>query len=370
MHRRHQRDPDAGPQRLQSVLHFEPVVAQADVQVVRPQRHEACHHHDQHDRGDHRADHEREREAGPVTPGRARELQGLRALGDRRMVAPHDPFLRDRRQRRRHQQHHADHGPHLEIALPGHLVVDLRCQHAVVAADHHRIAEVGDHDREHDERRRQEPVLGRRQRDVAEDARAGGAQHLRGLVQASIRHRQRRRQDQIGVRKAVEHVGDDDSPETVDVDAEAEGPVDDAIAPEQEHDAERLHQRRREERQQRDRPEGSFQRHHRPAHRVGERVGEQHRNRRGGRRNGKAVADHLGKLRAVHVTDIVAQSDAVGGHEAHLEDAEQRQQHEHQQRHDHRHRQREHGDPVAIERRDPAGRGGGGGGHPVASCRR
>ena len=168
--------------------------------------------------------------------------------------------------------------------------------------------------------------------------------------------------------KTVEHVGDDDPPEAVDINAEIERAVDDAVASEQEHDAECLHQRWRKERQQRHRAEDALARHHRPAHRIGKGIGKQHGDRRGGRCYGQAVADDLGELRAVDVPDVVAKADAIGGHEAHLEDADERRHDEDQQRHHDHDDQCEHGDPVRIELRDKAGCGGGGAHHPGASC--
>ena len=350
-----------------AVLNLEPVVAQADAHVVGPQRYEARDDHDQHDRRDHRADHDRNGQTCTVAPSVATDLQRLRALGDRRMVLAHHPLLGDDRQCRRQKQHDADHSAHPEVPLAGHLVVDLRCQHAVVAADHHRIAEVGDHDREHHEGRRQQAVLCRRERDVAEDPRRIGAENLRRLVQAGVGYRQRSGQDQVGVRKAVEHVGDDDAPEPVDVDPQVERAIDDTIAPEQENDAQRLQQRRREKRQQGHRSEHALQRHRGSAHRIGERIGEQHGDQRGRRGHRQAVADDLEKLRTFDIADIVAETDALVGDEAHPEDLEQRQHDEHDQRQRDAKRERHDDESVGVETRWDASSAGCGVGHCAAS---
>ena len=53
----------------------------------------------------------------------------------------------------RHQQHEADHGAHLEVLLADHLLVGVGGEHVELAADHLGDAEVGDDQREHDERR-------------------------------------------------------------------------------------------------------------------------------------------------------------------------------------------------------------------------
>ena len=70
----------------------------------------------------------------------------------RHLPALHDAVEREGEHRRR-QQHHADHRAHLEVLLADHLLVGVGRQHVELAADHLGDAEVGDHQREHDEQR-------------------------------------------------------------------------------------------------------------------------------------------------------------------------------------------------------------------------
>src|SRR5262249_57466848 len=59
---------------------------------------------------------------------------------------------------RRQQQNEADDRPHLEILLPNHLFIGVGRQHVELPADHLGDAEIGNHEREHDEQRRDQAV--------------------------------------------------------------------------------------------------------------------------------------------------------------------------------------------------------------------
>ena len=54
-----------------------------------------------------------------------------------------------------------DHRAHLEVLLADHLLVGVGGEHVELSADHLGDAEVGDHQREDDERRGDQPVASR-----------------------------------------------------------------------------------------------------------------------------------------------------------------------------------------------------------------
>ena len=144
------------------------VVAQAGLQVVGPEAGE---------RGEHRhADHRQHQQRDADAVGRHQRVEDRRRLGrvghgargeHRGLLALHQVVDAEGQHRRRQQQQR-DHGAALEVLLADDELEDVGGEHVEVAADHLRDAEVGDDEREGDERRRDQPVLGARQRDGEE----------------------------------------------------------------------------------------------------------------------------------------------------------------------------------------------------------
>ncbi|MPN60874.1 hypothetical protein SDC9_208607 [bioreactor metagenome] len=60
----------------------------------------------------------------------------------RHAVVARGEALRDEHHHRRYHQQQPDDRAHAEILLPDHLFIDVGGQHAVIAADHLRRAEV------------------------------------------------------------------------------------------------------------------------------------------------------------------------------------------------------------------------------------
>src|SRR3546814_1115995 len=81
--------------------------------------------------------------------------------------------------------------------------------------------------------------------------------------------------------------------ETVHLYGEIEGPVDDAVASEQQQQSLGLHEGWRKERQQGDQAQQTLRRHVRSMHGIGEAVGEHDRHGRGHDRYGEGIAENL-----------------------------------------------------------------------------
>ena len=145
------------------------------------------------------------------------------------------------------EQEDADHRAHIEIHLADDLAVDFGGEDRVIAADGRGVAEIGDRHREHDEAGAEKTELDVRKRDVEELSVLRRSQHLGGLVDAGIRRAQRRADDENRLRQRIKSVGDQQSPEAIDVDVEAGELGDDAVAPEQENQSQSLHERGRQQ---------------------------------------------------------------------------------------------------------------------------
>ena len=85
-------------------------------------------------------------------------------------LAPLDEAVDGEGQHGGQQENEPDHGPHLEVLLAHHLLVDVRRQHVVVPAHHLGHAEVGDDQREDDEGGADQPIAHPRQGDGHEGA--------------------------------------------------------------------------------------------------------------------------------------------------------------------------------------------------------
>ncbi|KAG1255823.1 hypothetical protein G6F65_016580 [Rhizopus arrhizus] len=179
---RGQRQVQRSPQGCVAAADGDVVVLERPFHAVRPQAHEAGEHH-----GRHRQD---DRAAGQQHPNAERRIARPQRLGRHPQAAGRcrsELALRGHafdlhRNQRRQEQQDAHHRAHPEIHLARHLAVDLRGQHAVIAADHRRVAEVGDGDDEHHERGAQQAELAVGQGDVEElprSARPGAGRRTR-----------------------------------------------------------------------------------------------------------------------------------------------------------------------------------------------
>jgi hypothetical protein len=113
-------------------------------------------------------------------------------------------------QHRRAQEQEADDRAALEVLLADDELEDVGREHVEVAADHLRDAEVGHHERERDQRRRDQAVLRAGQRDRPELAPRRRAERVGGLVETRVGKRERAQQDHQRVREDGEALGDDD----------------------------------------------------------------------------------------------------------------------------------------------------------------
>ncbi len=107
-------------------------------------------------------------EAEPVEPRIRFRLIGHRPGREQgHLTLLHDPVDRER-DHRRHEQNHRNDGPHLEILLADHLLVDVDRQHVVLPADHLGQPEIGDDQIEDHESGRDQAIACARNRDGPE----------------------------------------------------------------------------------------------------------------------------------------------------------------------------------------------------------
>ena len=173
------------------------------------------------------------------------------------------------------RQHEAHHRAHLEVLLADHLLVGVGGQHVELPADHLGNAEVGNHKREDDERRRDQAVAHPRQRHGPEHAPARRAHGGGRLVQPPVRQRQGRDQDHQRVREAVEHLRQHDADGAVDGGAH-QPTFQEALVAEDIDQRDGRQQRRREQRQHGECDERRLGRHARARERVGVDEGQRH----------------------------------------------------------------------------------------------
>ena len=151
----------------------------------------------------HRVDDDRERrprqrdavaEAAHAV-GQLRRQSRVALAGERRVhLAPEHGALQEERAEGEEQQQDAERrrAPLVELRADDR-EEDLGGQHAEVAAEQDRVAEVGDRFDEADQERVGEAGPHQRQRDVGEDAPAAGAQRLRRFLHARATRPRRRR---------------------------------------------------------------------------------------------------------------------------------------------------------------------------------
>jgi hypothetical protein len=268
--------------------------------------------------------------------------------------APLDHAIDCEGQKCRQQQQHRHHRADREVLLADHLLVDVDRQHVGVAADDLGHAEFADRHREHDQRGRDQAVLGARQRDREELAHLAGAHRLGRLVKARVRQRQRSHQDHHRVRHAGETHRHHHARHAVDLlEAEpAEHEVQPALVAEQVQERQRRQQRRREDRDQRDVAPQTAPRQAGTLHRERKAEGQRHRDQRGQQREGQRVGNRGRETRARQIGGKVGEADELAA--AAIEAAQQDGRQRHGEEHEQRDRQQQHaaarGDCFARQR--------------------
>ena len=364
--RQHQRVAVARPAAAIHVV--EVVVLQRRRQVVGPERRERREHRHRQDDENGERDHRTDGEEGEVDGAvRLRDQRHGTRRQEGRLPPLHDAVA-DEGEHRRQQQHDADDRAHLEVLLADDLLVDVGGEHVELPADHLRHAEVGDDEGEHDEDRADQPVAGTGQRHREEDPSLRGAQRLGRLVEPRVGDRQRRRQDDEGVRKGPEHLADDDADRPVDGSAHQPA-LEQALVSEQVDEADRRQQRRRQDRDLRHRLEDTAARHAGARQPVGEDEGERHADDGRQRRDPQAVEEVAGERRVAEVGGEVGEADegAVVVLDRLAEQGRERQHDEDDERDDDRQHEQAQGDVVSRQPRPDrarrrAGRGREGGG--------
>ena len=104
------------------------------------------------------------------------------------MTTAEQQHIDTKAEQRRQQQHHADQRPPTKLLLTDHRLVGFQRQHLIVATDHHRHAEIGDGQGEHQAKRQgrqHQPALGpERLRQRREPGGQGGDVRRRRLADA------------------------------------------------------------------------------------------------------------------------------------------------------------------------------------------
>ena len=326
-------DQQRGPQRRIAAAQGDVIVLEREGQPVRPQTHEARIDDDADD-GEHRK-RRKARDDGQRHVARRDEaqLRRHRALGAAPELALRGDALDVDGDAGRREQQQADNGADAELHLPRDLVVDLGREHRIVAADHGGIAEIGDSHSEHDEAGAEQAELHVRQGDVEELPPASGAHHLGGVVVARIGMGERGFQNQHRLRQRVEHVGDQEARQAVDVDALAEHAADQAVAPEQEDQAEPEHKRRRQHWQRQHRGDDARSGYAGPRHRISEHEAEHEADGGRGKPECQAVEGRLEDAGRARQRNIVGKANAaVIGNQAAPQHHGEREDEEDQQR--------------------------------------
>ncbi|VTR66227.1 hypothetical protein DESC_460122 [Desulfosarcina cetonica] len=236
--------------------------------------------------------------------------QGDRFGGDLGDLPVLDDAVDDKGHHRGNQQHHADHGAHGKVLLADHLFVDVRGQDVGVAADHLGGTEVGKGQDEADHHRAGQAVAHAGQGHGEEAAHPAGAQGLGGFVKARVGHGQGDGENQHGLGKGEQDLGDDDAHRSVHVDVHAgqgaeESPGDQSLAAEEIDQRDAVEQGRREQRHHGDGLEESLGRHAGAGEGVSPGEAEADGEQGGDRRNKEAVEQGLGEGRCLEVSDEV-----------------------------------------------------------------
>ena len=249
----------------------------------------------------------------------------------------------------RHEQQDAEHRAAQRVVLADDREVHPAREDLEVAAEHDRVAEVGEGLHEQEEEARCEAGEQERQHHRPERVPAGGAQVRRRLVERRIQRPHEAGQADVGDREEREAHHQDHALEAVDVEVEPEQVARDDPRAAEEHDRrQRQRERRAHDREQRhDVHEPLEEPRKRHAHLH---VGEQEADEGADRRHGDAE-DHRVEHDLALGTDRVALEDGqrVGGQAG----ADHRQD-RHQDRHDHEeHRDRERDRQRRVDRRTP-----------------
>ena len=276
----HQRRADRGSQQRHleaveiridhpAVDQAEDVVAQAERKVVGPELDERGVHGHAENREDEHAHDDAEAEHPQVeaTTG-LRDVRHATRRELRLLPALHPP-VDDECEQHRQQEHQAHDRAPVEILLADHLLEDVDGEHAEIAADHLRNAEVADGVREYDHRRADETVTRSRQRDGEELAQPGRAERLCRFVEAAVGQQQRGQHDHQRMREDRVHRADDDADRPVNRIAE-EPALERTLVAEPLDERDRRQHRRRQNRRERDQPEGALPRNAASRQSVGE----------------------------------------------------------------------------------------------------
>ena len=251
---------------------------QAGRQVVRPQGGKRCkHRHEEHGQYQAGDDHAKERHSqieAPCGPGLQRH--GPRSQC-RCLLALHR-VVDGKGERSRRQQQQCHHGASLEVLLPDHELEHISRKHVEVATDHLWNAEVGDDQREGDQRGRDESVPRTRQRDGEELAHRAGAQRIGCLVEAGIGQRERCHENHQRVWKGRKAFGQHDTRRAIDsIESEREPHrFSNALVAEPVDQRDGRQQRWRQQRQQAGGPEQALERHAAARQRICERECQRH----------------------------------------------------------------------------------------------
>ena len=256
-----------------AVHQVEGVVLQAQAHVVGPELDQRRELADPQQPDDEDRDQPAIAETEPVETAVRFRLVGHRAGRQHRHLALLDEPVDGERDQRRDQQHNRDHRAHLEVLLADHLLVDVDRKHVELPADHLGQAEIGDHQVEHHEGGRDQPVARARDGDGPEGLPPARLQRHRRLVEPRVRDRQRSGDDDHRVREGEEDRPDDDADGAVDRLAHQQFP-DHSLLAEQIDQGDARQQRRHQDRRHRDQPEETLEAHATPVQRIGEAKGE------------------------------------------------------------------------------------------------
>ena len=248
-------------------------------------------------------------------------------------MTPTQPGIDTEAEQRRQQQHHADQRAATELLLADHGFVGFQRQHLIVATDHHRHAEVGDGQGEHQTERGEHGLTRRRPGDAAKRFGRTGAHARRRIEQSRIGQRQRRQQNHQRVGKGVDHLTQHNAPEAVDV--VREQPAQHALVAEQIDQRNARQHRRRHQRQQGNPAPDAFGRNQRALQGVGKQVGQRYDNGRDAEGNFQAVAEQPVEILAGHQLLRRDPATALPGFSAETtpEDRQQRHQHRDAEQH-------------------------------------